>query len=114
MNAVCVSTIFSLADDTNRTRSPPERAGVSVSGRDISPSAISTLGNPANGRASAWLRTERPHGTLFRTNSRITADPATPLPAATSTVAFVIACSLLHHVPRLVAQARASSEGPTS
>src|SRR5262245_27104299 len=102
MNAVCVSTISSLAEDTKSTRSTPEKAVVSVSGRDLSPSVISILGSPANGRASAWVRTSALTGRLFRTNSRITADPATPLPAATSTVAFLIAYSLLPHVSQLV------------
>src|SRR5262245_8567120 len=105
MNAVCVFTICSLAEEINRTRPTPERAAVSVSGRDRSPSVISTVGNAANARALARLLTSALTGRLFRTNSRITADPATPLPAATSTVSFVMACSLLPHVPaRFVAE----------
>src|SRR4029450_6140006 len=89
MNRDCRSAMCRSEEEINSTRSTPESASSSVCGRDRSPSTTCTVGNAWKACAFARLLTSALTGYPFRTNSRITADPATPVAPVTRIVPSV-------------------------
>src|SRR5260221_8316107 len=82
----CTSSIMGSEDEMSMARSTPRSAPVSVSGRAMSPSTISTCGSEENPAALAALRTSARTGTPFADSRRTNSLPFSPVAPVTSII----------------------------
>ncbi len=97
----CTSSIMGSEEEISMARSTPRKAGISVSGRAMSPSTISTLPSPAcpggsDGRspsALAALRTRARTGTPLADNRCTNSRPFRPVAPVTRIIVRLLAAA---------------------